>query len=82
MGCVGVCGVDNMFGEDVSAGSSNKVVGRMVFRGGNREDRCRGIKRKIGVSRKKTVEDGGYEAIGPEGAGGVGYCATGRRKWI
>lgn len=82
MGCVGVCSVDDMFGEDVSAGSRDEVVGRVRFGGGNGKDRCRGIKRKVGVAFKETVEDRGYEAVGPEGAGGGGYCTTGRRKWI
>lgn len=79
---MGVCGVDNMFGKDVSAGSSDEVVGRVGLRGGDREDRGRGIERKMWVTCKETVEDGGYKAVGPEGAGGGGYCTTGRRKWI
>lgn len=57
-------------------------MGRVRFGGGNRKDRCRCIKRKMGVTFKQTVEDGGYEAVGPEGTGGGGYCTTGRRKRI
>lgn len=82
--CMGVGGVDNVAREDVAAGGRDEVV--VWVGGGGRGDGEHGgggVEGEAGgVGEEESREDGGDEAVGPEGAGGGGDCADCRGEGV
>lgn len=73
---VGVGGVDDVAREDVAAGGRDEVVVWVGGGGcGDGESGGGGVEGEVGgVGEEESREDGGEEAVGPEGAGGGGDC--------